>query len=149
MELNRDESAKKPKSLTLKSSAKSAKAHKIWNSEEDSQSKSSKGDLDDEKMTFIIKRFQYLANKNNRFSGRSNDFRGSSSRDEKDDQKAALTARSMVTSFLNVHSYKRIRQRRKASRRTASETYSRRVSRQHGMRLTMKKTLRKMKNKSI
>lgn len=39
-------------------------------------------------MAFIIKIFQYLAKKKNIFSSRSSGFRGSSSRDNKDDQKS-------------------------------------------------------------
>lgn len=41
-------------------------------------------------MDFIINRFQYLDNKNIRFSGRKSDFRGTSSRDNKDDHKGCF-----------------------------------------------------------
>lgn len=41
-------------------------------------------------MTFIIKRFQYLANKNKRFSRRRFAFRGTSYKVNKDDQKGCF-----------------------------------------------------------
>lgn len=69
MELNGDDPSKKLKSLVLKSYTKSTKAHKIWNSKEASQSEGSEGDLDNRKLAFIIKRFQYLAKKNKILSG--------------------------------------------------------------------------------
>lgn len=64
-------------------------------------------------------------------------------------RRAASTAGSLVTSLLNVQSYKRTSQRREASRRTTSETDSRRVPRQHGKNITMNKNVRKMKNNPI
>lgn len=79
--------------MALKSSAKPVKAHKIWNSKEASQSEGSEEDSNDEEITFIIKRFQYLAKKNKRFSSRSSCFRGSSSRDKNDDQKGCFNCK--------------------------------------------------------
>ncbi|XP_050915307.1 uncharacterized protein LOC127130322 [Lathyrus oleraceus] len=87
MKLNEDEPLKKSKYLTLKSSGKSVKAPKIWKSEEVSQSEAFEEDSDNDDITFIIKRFQYLVKKNNILCGISNVLRGPSSRDNKDDQK--------------------------------------------------------------
>lgn len=70
MKLNWEESSKKPKSLALRSFAKTIKAPKIYNSEEASQSEGFEEDSDEEEMSFIIKIFQYLDKKNKRFSSK-------------------------------------------------------------------------------
>lgn len=87
MKLNGDVPAKKSKSHALKFIAKYAKAPQVWEFGNTSHIEGSKEDSYDEEMDFIIKRFKYLTRKNKGFSGRSSDFGGSSSRDNKDDHK--------------------------------------------------------------
>ncbi|KAI5417687.1 hypothetical protein KIW84_042340 [Lathyrus oleraceus] len=76
--------------MALKSISKDAKASHVWESEEASHVEGFEDDLDDKEMTFIIKRFYYLAKKNKRFSGRSSGFRGSSFRENKDGHKGCF-----------------------------------------------------------
>lgn len=83
MELNRDESVIKSKTLALKSVAeksggKAVRSSKVWKLEEA---------FDDEEMTFIINRFKQLIKRNKTFSGKISGFRGSSSKDKAYDQK--------------------------------------------------------------
>lgn len=54
-------------------------------------------------MTFIIKRFQYLANKNMGFSGKRSDFKGISFRDNKDDQKGCFNCQKPGHFIANCH----------------------------------------------
>lgn len=69
---------------------KTAKAPQVWESEEAFHVEGPEDDSDDEEMSFIIKRFQYLAKKNKRLSGRSSGFRGSSSIENEDGQKGCF-----------------------------------------------------------
>ncbi|KAI5441642.1 hypothetical protein KIW84_010917 [Lathyrus oleraceus] len=64
-------------------------------SKESTHAGTSENDSDDEEMSFIVKRFMYLAKKNKRFYGRSNDFRGSSSRKKKDDHKGCFNCKKL------------------------------------------------------
>ncbi|KAI5411334.1 hypothetical protein KIW84_056432 [Lathyrus oleraceus] len=93
MKLNGDEPARNSKFIALKSVAKFANAPQVWESEEASHVEGSEEDSNDVEMDFIIKRFQYLAKKNKRFFGRSSGFRGSSSREKKDDQKGCFNCK--------------------------------------------------------
>lgn len=75
MELNGDEPIKKSKTLALKSvvdkfSDIAVRSSRVIKSEEAFDKEDSDGDTDDEQMSFIIKRFQHLTNKNKRFSNR-------------------------------------------------------------------------------
>ncbi|KAI5417558.1 hypothetical protein KIW84_042242 [Lathyrus oleraceus] len=87
MKLNGNELVRKLKLVALKFVAKVSKAPKVWESEEASHVEGSEDYSDDKEMAFIIKRFHYMAKKNNRFSGRSSGFRGSGSREKKEDKK--------------------------------------------------------------
>lgn len=93
MKLNRDEPIRKSKPLALKYVAKTAKTSQVWESEEVSQVEGSEDVSDDKEMYFIIKRFQYLAKKNKRFSRRSSGFKGYSSREKKDDWKECFNCK--------------------------------------------------------
>ncbi|KAI5412394.1 hypothetical protein KIW84_057168 [Lathyrus oleraceus] len=91
MEPNGDDPVVKSKTLALKyvdgrSDGKVVTSSKVWKSEEVSDEETSAGDSDEYEMAFIIKRFQKLSRKNKIFSGKSNGFKGSSSKDNTDDQ---------------------------------------------------------------
>lgn len=91
MEPNGDDPVVKSKTLALKymdgrSDGKAITSSKVWKSEEISDKEASAGDSDEQEMAFIIRRFQQLSRKNKIFSGKSNGFRGSSSKDNTDDQ---------------------------------------------------------------
>lgn len=75
MKLNGYEPIIKSMPLALKSVSKYSKASQVRESEEVSHVKDSEGDSDDEEMTFIIKRFQYLAKNNKRLSSISSGIR--------------------------------------------------------------------------
>lgn len=95
MEVNGDDHLKKSKSLALKSVVerygdKAVRSSKVWKSEEPSDDEDSDGDTNDEEITFIIKGFQHLDNKNKRFSGRRYGFIGTSSKVNKVDQKGCF-----------------------------------------------------------
>lgn len=86
IKLIEDELIKKWNSIALKFVDHYAKSYQDWKYEKPTHEEDSKEDSKDEEMSFIIKRFQYLANKKNkRFSGRCNDLRGFNSRINKDD----------------------------------------------------------------
>ncbi|XP_050897907.1 uncharacterized protein LOC127104796 [Lathyrus oleraceus] len=70
-----------------------AKVSQVWESEEAYHVEGSKDDSDDEEITFITKRFQYLAKKNKRLFGRSSGFKGFSSREKKDDHKGCFNCK--------------------------------------------------------
>lgn len=90
MDLNGDEPDWKSKPLALKYVPKYSKATQVQESKEASHVEGSEDDSDNEDMAFIIKRFQYLAKKNKRFYGKTSVFRGSSSKEKKDDQKGCF-----------------------------------------------------------
>lgn len=69
MELIGYELANKSNSLALKYVGQSAKSPQVWEPEEVVYAGGSEEGSDDEEVEFIIKRFQYLDNKNIRFSG--------------------------------------------------------------------------------
>lgn len=77
----------KSKSLALKFIGRYEKSSQTWEHKEATRDEASDEDLDDDKMTFIIKRFQYLTNKNKKFSGRRSGFSGTSFKVNTDDQK--------------------------------------------------------------
>ena len=56
---------------------------------------------------------------------------------------AITTVRNMVISLLNVLTFKKTKEKMRASRRTTSEESSRRVSWQHGKNLKMKEKMKK------
>lgn len=98
MELNGDEPIMKSKTLSLKSviekpGGKAVRPLKVWKSEEASDEEIFYRDYDNEDIALIIMRFQKLTKRNKIFSGKSNGFRGSSSKDKVDDQKNCFSCR--------------------------------------------------------
>lgn len=92
MELNGDESVGKSKTLALKyvvgrSGGKTVRSYKVWKSKEVSNEEAFADNYGEKEMAFIIRIFQQRSRKNKRFSGKSNGFRGSSSKNNIDDQK--------------------------------------------------------------
>ncbi|KAI5415510.1 hypothetical protein KIW84_040799 [Lathyrus oleraceus] len=85
-----EEPIKKSKSMALKSIWRSEKSSQTWEQKEATQDESSDEDFDDDKMEFIIKTFQYLSSKNRRFSSKKYGFKGTSSIENKDDQKGCF-----------------------------------------------------------
>lgn len=124
MEMNGKEPMIKSKTLALKfvverSSGKVVRSSNVWKSEEAFEEKVSDGDSDEEEMAFI-KRFQQLTRKNKRFSGKSNGFIGSSSKEKEMIRRIASIVRSLVISRLTVLICRKKDQRKEASQRITS-----------------------------
>lgn len=113
MEFIGGELVKKLNSLALKSFDHSAKFYQDWKSEEPTHEGFFEEDLKDKEMTFIIKRFQYLANKKNiRLLSIGNGFIRTSSRVEKYDQKGCYICKKLGHFIVEFQSYKRTSQRK-------------------------------------
>lgn len=94
MELIEDEPVEKLKFLTLKYDDHYAKSSPMMKSEKSTHEDGSEEEPKNEEMTFINKRFQYMANKKNmRFSRRGNVFRGTSSIINKDYHKGCFNCK--------------------------------------------------------
>lgn len=72
--------------MALNSVGRFEKSSQTREHKEATHDEASDEESDDGEMTFIIKRFQHLTKKKNKFSSRSNGFKGPSSRSDKYDQ---------------------------------------------------------------
>lgn len=96
-------------------------------------------------MNFIIKRFQYLANKNMRFSGRRSDFRGISSKYNKDDQEGCFNCQkpdNFIAYFLDLQKDKA---KKENSQKNNFRSKFKKRFMEHGINLMINKKLIKVK----
>lgn len=120
MKLSGDEPVKKSKSLDLISVGKSIKTSQAYEPKESTHDEDSEEDSIDDEMNFIIKRFQYLANKNKRSSSRSSGFRGSISIVNKDDNKGCFNCRKQDHFIAGCTNLQKDKQKKEAFKRKPS-----------------------------
>lgn len=82
-ELNGDEPKKQVETVALKSTRGSEKSSQKL--KEATRDEASGEESHDDELSFIIKRFKYLARKKNKFSGKGDNFKGPSSRSKYQD----------------------------------------------------------------
>lgn len=85
MELNEDEPKKQVKIVSLNYGGRYKKSSQTKNLKETTHDEASDEESDVDELVFIIKRFQILARKKNKFSGRRDGFKGSSFRSKDHD----------------------------------------------------------------
>lgn len=95
--------------MALKSVGKFVKPSQTCEHKEATHAEASEEDSNDYEMALIIKMFQYLARKNKRFFGRRSDFRGTSSRVNKDDQNECFNCHKLdhfMVDYPEIHKHK-------------------------------------------